>query len=322
VSEKDRFGHIILVDSVGDVLETDDILVEIYGGFIKNWFCLFDEFFDKLRPFTKSRTDYLYGIWSLKESLDDPEWLRESTGKGRIYIHISDVEKALPNPDDNHLKYEFFNMMVNIANDRIFLLLDRPYRDSLMGCLDTHRYCKERLEAENTIRRRQILFIERLEDIKLIEEEFIVTVEGKRCAALKTFYEELSIKLNFRKGFGRNLAAIDECINEFDYSNLADGKVIDYSNYSYISFIYFKDAREILPNNDSERSAFFDILNTMCNERTFIIINKSDMDFVLGEAERYKKTREEEMRIWRLEEQKKKEKALKKEQKPLTPHQK
>jgi RNAse (barnase) inhibitor barstar len=316
MENENKFGHIILVGSPGDVLKTGDFLIEIDGNSLEDWLCLFDEFFNRLKPFIKSDADYLPNIWNFEESLNNPEWLRESTGNGRIYIYISNVDKALPDLDESHLKCEFFGVMASTTNDRIFLLLDKSYRDSLEECLDAHRLCKERLETENTIRHRQILFVERLGDIKLIREEFIVTVEGKCCSTLKTFYDELSIKLNFRKGFGRNLSAISECVSEFTWLNLVNDKVSDYSRYNNLSFIYFKDVREILPNNNYERSAFFDTLNRLCNEGTFITIDKSDMDFVLGEAERYRRTKDEEMRIWRLEEEQKKKATTEKEKAP------
>jgi hypothetical protein len=307
MEEKNRFGQIILVDSPNDVLKAEDNLVEIDGGSLESWWSLFDEFFEKLcksQPPIKSQPDSLYGIWNLKKYTNNPEWLGESTRNGRVFLYISSAEKMLPNPDDKHLKCEFFDTMVNIANDRVFLLLDRSFRNSMMEYLDIHRHRRERLESENTIRHRQILFVEKLEDVKLVGDEFIVTVEGKQCATPDAFYDEISMKLNFWKGSGRNLDALDELINELDYSDLVSDRIIDYSSYSYLSFIYFKDVREILPDKNYDRSAFFDILDTMCNERTFLIIDRIDMEFVRGEVKRYRKTREKEKKMWRLRERK------------------
>jgi hypothetical protein len=94
--------------------------------------------------------------------------------------------------------------------------------------------------------------------------------------------------------FGRNLDALDECINDFEWRNLVEGSVSDESLNNNLSFIGIENVRDILPNNDYERSCIFGILYTICNSRIFILIDKSDMDFVLGEVENYGKLVETE----------------------------
>jgi hypothetical protein len=317
MEKNDKLGQILLVNDPKDVVENDDVLVEINGNSLCDRWSLLDEFSGKLRS---SRRGYWCRLCELRECLDDPNLFVGNGNNGRVYIHITDADKILPEPVDNYLKYEFFSAMAGIRNNRVFILLDKFYRDSLEECLDTYECHRDGLETENVIRRRQMLFVEKLEDIRLVRDEFFATVDGKHCSTLKDLYDELSTKLNFRKGWGRNLSAVDDCMNEFVWSDvLEDDKADNYSYYSHcnnLTFVHFKNAREILPNNDFERSAFFNTLNTLGNINSFMVIDKSDMDFVLGEAERYRSTEEEEMRIWRLEEEQKKKAATDKNKIP------
>jgi hypothetical protein len=57
-----------------------------------------------------------------------------------------------------------------------------------------------------------------------------------------------------------------------------------------------RDAKCILPNDveRADRSSFFDTFCNGCGYRIFIIIDKKDKNFVLGEIEKYKKIKESE----------------------------
>ncbi|MDR3078677.1 MAG: barstar family protein [Rickettsiales bacterium] len=225
----------------------------------------------------------------LEQYLNDPVLLGSGSGSEYdfIYIYISDIDKILPAKADGYFRAMFFDMLCSLKNDRVFFVFDKSQRDYFLSQLDSYRKYRSRF-AKNTEQHGQILFIESARDLALARDIFFTVMEGKRCGGLDAFYSEISDRMQFPRYFGRNLDALEEYINDFEWMR--------YDNLDYeLLFLYFKNVQSILPENDYERSAFFDILNSIYNRRVFILIDRKDRDFVLSEAARYQREREERM---------------------------
>ncbi|MDR1494609.1 MAG: barstar family protein [Rickettsiales bacterium] len=319
----DRYRQIIFIDGpevIGDSIKNNGrvFFTEIDGNnSYDNWpgYELYIKFGKKIENWVRFLEDSKDGF-----VFPDNKNLRYDS----IYVYISDVDKILLRSEYyyHYLRIEFFGILNDLTNERVFFLIDKSQKTYVIEQIDSYtKHIKNReISKTNVDRYGQMLFVESLEDVNVEkDDDFFTTIDGEHCGNDGYLYSEFMLQLGFPYWFGRNMAALEDCLTDPGnfWSRALDGR----QSYLYLFFLQIKNARKILPENDWHRAVFFGIMDRMC-QRVFIIFDKSEKEFVLGEIERYKKTREEKMRIWRLEEQKKKEKALKKEQKPLTPHHK
>jgi RNAse (barnase) inhibitor barstar len=207
-----------------------------------------------------------------------------------IYVHINNVNKILEGDENYYYRaYYFYNHMYKFVNGRIFFTVDKLHRNYVIEQINSHIELLERLKRSSNEKYKQLLFVDDIKDVRIDECDFFSEIEGKQCKSFDDLCNELESKLQFPKRWGRNLDAINDFMGWFGW--------LEHDRpYKSLFFIHIKDVKCIMPSDDEtwDRVAFFDILGDGCCYRAFIIIDKKDKDFVLGEIEKYKKLKESE----------------------------
>ena len=123
---------------------------------------------------------------------------------------------------------------------------------------------------------RSIKFVKNIKDFKRSENDFFAEILGEHCELEYTFYNEISVKLQFPYYFGRNFDALEECINDFEWFE-------DVDNIHYNRFlIYIKNPEKILNTViEKQRKIFFDIIQRIENEKVIIIFDEKDFNFLM-----------------------------------------
>jgi hypothetical protein len=235
-----------------------------------------------------------------------------------IYVSISNVDRILEHPYYQYTRIEFFGTLNDVKNERVFFLVGRSQKTYVMEQINNylvHIKNREVLKKNTKVGvRGQMLFVDSLENVNLEKDDFFKIMDGEHFSNEDYLYNDFMIQLGFPHWFGRNMAALEDCLTDPEsyWSRALEGQ--GPHTYIYLFFLYIKNAKNILPKNDWQRAVFFSIMDDMC-QRVFIVFDKSDKDFVLGEIGRYREIRDSKRRV-RLEEEKKnrEDRGIKEEQ--------
>jgi hypothetical protein len=262
----------------------DVLFVEIDGNLCREW--VGPEFYDKFGlEFHVFRRYYL-----MKDIENFVFPIARNIEYKYVYIYIGAVDRILEVNESYYSKIDyFFNCMFKFVNRRIFFLVDKSQKQYVLEQINAYIEHQKRLKGLNNEICGQMLFTDDIKNVKRDKDDFFAEVDGGRCQTLRDLCDEFELKLGFPNGWGRNLDAIDDLMCGFWWFR---------SNYAYKSllFIHIKDIKNIILDDKEKwnRAAFFDCLGSIGSRRIFIIIDKKDKDFVLGEIENYKKIKESE----------------------------
>lgn len=67
---------------------------------------------------------------------------------------------------------------------------------------------------------------EKNKDLVFPNNFFVCALDGKLCGDIISFYNDIQIKMRFPRFFGKNLDALEECLNDLDW--------LDLDNYSIV----------------------------------------------------------------------------------------
>lgn len=267
---EERYKNIIFIDTQIDEftknIDTNKktLFVEFDGRLLDEECNIFYEFTQKLDiPFFGGILDGFENYLNNSEITD-----KEGMVYDKIYIYIYKIYRILPDITDNYFRTVFFNMISNVKNDKLTFIIDSYNKDYFLSQIDLYKNYKKNIESTAEVYK-QILFIDDSYKRMTTNNVFFTEVEGKNCIDPENFFTEIATKCKFPSYFGRNFAAVNDCIDDFGWLG----------NPYEIFMIYIKDIKSILPDDKYEKCVFFDIINNLTNKRVFILIDKNDKDY-------------------------------------------
>ncbi|WP_300716725.1 barstar family protein [uncultured Brachyspira sp.] len=269
---ENRYKNIIFIDTqINEFTKNIDtnkktLFVEFDGRLLDEECNISCEFNLKLNiPFLAKTFDGFEGCFNSSKITD-----KEGVTYDKIYIYIYKIYRILPDITDNYFRTVFFNMISNVRNNELIFIIDSYNKDYFLLQINLYKKYKKDIESTAEVYK-QVLFIDDSYKRMTTNNVFFAEVEGKNCIDPENFFTEIATKCKFPSYFGRNLDALDDCIDDFGWLG----------NPYEIFMIYIKDIKSILPDDKYEKCVFFDIINNLTNKRVFILIDKNDKDYFL-----------------------------------------
>ncbi|MDR1495261.1 MAG: barstar family protein [Rickettsiales bacterium] len=290
----DRYRQIIFIDgpeAIGDSIKNNArvFFAEIDGKSshkVQPWF----EFLIKLK--LRNGDNWVEFLENSKDGFVFPD--SKNFKYDFIYMYINDIPELLSEYEYHyyHCKIEFFGILNDITNERVFFLIDRSQKIYVMEHIDKYLVYIKRIKNKKMLKENttadidgQMLFVESLENIQLEKDDFFSTIDGEHCDSKMHFYSEVMLQLGFPYWFGRNMAAFNDLL---DSPESTWSWALKRPRYLGPFFLRIENTKKILPRDDVERIVFFKTLEE-AYYRVFVIFDKSDKEFVMNEIENYKK---------------------------------